>query len=240
MSIFHAIQRADDASYKCRLYTGVRVKSWQFTLSENSTIGDLTLQLTGGYASGNPFTYKNSVDPTLRTFATPATPPVFNTTTTPSTWCAPSTKNFPVTPFLFTHVTPVTIGIARSTFQSLSMSCTNKLMTRHWNNRFVQYQQFCGRDLTVTAQNFYTNMSPEDRLEYENTVAQTVSIELNDGASHTIIFTMNANNIIKTLEDSLPLDDIYTQTMTVTSQFDPAFTQTDQLLAADFQMAFTE
>ncbi len=51
---------------------------------------------------------------------------------------------------------------------------------------------------------------------------------------------MNTNNIITTLEDQLPLEDIYTQTITLTSQFDPAFSQTDQSLAADFQLAFVE
>ena len=60
--------------------TACECKSWNFTLSENSTIGDLTLQLTGAYAAGNPFAYLNSVDPTAQTYAVPATVPVFNTT----------------------------------------------------------------------------------------------------------------------------------------------------------------
>ena len=100
VSIFHAIQRSD-GTFKHRLYCGVRVKSWNFTLCENSTIGDLTLQLTGAYAAGNPYTYLNYVDPTAKTYAVPATFPVFNTTTMASTWCAPTTHIYPVNPWLF-------------------------------------------------------------------------------------------------------------------------------------------
>ncbi len=250
VSIFHAIQKSD-GTYKHRLYYGVRVKSWNFTLSENSTIGDLTLQLTGAYAAGNPFAYGNSVDPTAQTYAVPATVPVFNTTTTPSTWCAPSTQNYPVNPWLFLNTCStggtggngsVTIGTgagtARTTFQSLAMSCTNHLMTRFWANRFVQVSQLCGRDLTVSLQSWYTG-SPDDRTEYEKVDSQLATIVLGDG-THSITFTMNANNIIKTLEDSLPLSDIYTQSMTLSSQFDPGYSQADVNLAADFQLAFAE
>ncbi len=250
VSIFHAIQRSD-GTYKHRLYYGVRVKSWNFTLSENSTIGDLTLQLTGAYAAGNPFSYLNSVDPTAQTYVVPATVPVFNTTTTPSTWCAPSTQNYPVNPWLFLDTCStggsgaagsVTIGTgsgtARTTFDSLSMTCTNQLMTRFWANRYVTFSQFVGRNLTVSLNSFYVS-TPDDRTVYESVSPQLATIVLGDG-THSITFTMNTNNIATTLEDHLPLADIYTQTMTLTSQFDPAYSQTDVNLAADFQLAFAE
>jgi hypothetical protein len=229
----------------------VRVKSWNFTLSENSTIGDLTLQLTGAYAAGNPFTYLNYTDPTAQTYAVPATPPVFNTGATASTWCAPSTQNYPVNPWLFLDTCntggsgaagSVTIGTgsgtARTTFDSLSMSCTNELMSRFWANRYVTFSQFVGRKLTVTLSSFYVS-TPDDRTEYEQLAPQLATISLGDG-THNFTFTMNANNIATSLEDHLPLADIYTQTMTLTSQFDPGFFQADQVLAADFQLSFTE
>ena len=250
VSIFHAIQKSD-GTYKHRLYRGVRVKSWNFTLSENSTIGDLTLQLTGAYAAGNPYTYLNYVDPTAIAYDGSLHVPTFGATSVASTWCAPTTACLPVTPWLFLNTCStggtggngsVTIGTgagtARTTFQSLAMSGTNQLMTRFWANRFVQVSQLCGRDLTVSLQSFYTG-SPDDRLEYEKVEAQLATIVIGDG-THSITFTMNANNIIKTLEDSLPLSDIYTQSITLTSQFDPAFSQTDQALAADYQITFAE
>lgn len=248
VSIFHAIQ-ASDGTYKHRLYRGVRVKSWNFSLSENSTIGDLTLQLTGAYMSGNAYTYLNSVDPTAIAYDGSLHCPTFGSTTTPSTWCAPTTACLPVNPWLFLNLgSPgsVTIGpgtgagTARTTFQSLSMSGTNHLMTRFWANRFVQVSQFVGREVTASLQSYFPpGSSTDDRSEYEAVTPQLVTIVLGDG-THSITFTMNKANIIKTIEDSLPLSDIFTQTMTLTSQFDAGYSQTDAALAADFQIAFVE
>lgn len=250
VSIFHAIQRSD-GTYKHRLYYGVRVTSWNFTLSEGSTIGDLTLGLTGAYAAGNSFTYLNYTDPTFQTFAVPATVPVFNTGVTASTWCAPSTQNYPITPWLFLNTSStggtgangsVTIGAtpgtARTAFQSISMNSTNQLMRRWWANRYVQVSQFVGRKLNVSIQSYY-QPTPDDRTQYESIAPQLVTIVLGDG-THSFTFTMNANNIITSLEDDLKLADIYTQSMGLVSQFDAGFTQVDQALAADFQLAFVE
>ena len=129
-------------------------------------------------------------------------------------------------------------GTARTTFDSLSMTCTNQLMTRFWANRYVTFSQFVGRNLTVSLNSFYVS-TPDDRTVYESLSPQLATIVLGDG-THSITFTMNTNNIATTLEDHLPLADIYTQTMTLTSQFDPAYSQTDVNLAADFQLAFAE
>jgi hypothetical protein len=246
VSIFHAIQKSD-GTYKHRLYRGVRVKSWNFTLSENSTIGDLTLQLTGAYPSGNAYTYLNSVDPTAITFDGSLHCPTIGATSVASTWCAPTTACLPVTPWLFTNLgSPgsVTIGdgtgagTARTEFQSISISGTNQLMTRFWANRYVQVSQLCGREVTVSLQSRYTG-SPDDRGSYEAVTPQLATIVLSDG-THAVTFTMNKANIMKTLEDSLPLADIYTQSMTLTSQFDAGATQTDYALLPDFAVTFTE
>jgi hypothetical protein len=111
-------------------------------------------------------------------------------------------------------------------------------MTRFWANRFVQVSQMVGRKLTVSLDSFYSG-SPDDRSEFEKLDTQLATIVMGDG-THTITFTMNKYNIITTLEDHLPLADIYTQTMTLTSQFDPGYSQTDVNLAADFQLTFAE
>lgn len=247
--IFHAIQLASGA-YKCRGYPGVRVRGWNLSISQDSQIGTLSMDLTGTYPVGNQWVIGNSVDPTLQAFANPATAPTFNTTTTPSTFCAPATPNLPINPYLFINASNtggsgsagfLQIGsgalTARTQFQSVAMSCTNKLMPRYWANRSVQFSQFCGRSVTLTAQNFLTNV-PDDRTAYEGLVGQSISFSLSNG-THSASFVLNTNNIMTTFEDSLPLDDIYTQTLTAKSQWDPAYAQTDAALAADFQMAFT-
>ncbi len=75
VAILHAIQRSD-GTYKCRQYTGVKVRGFGLDISEGSTAGTLNLQLVGSAVAGNQWTLGNSVDPTLATFANPATPPL--------------------------------------------------------------------------------------------------------------------------------------------------------------------
>ena len=93
-----------------------------------------------------------------------------------------------------------------------------QLRDRFWANRFVQFSQFCGRDLKLTAQNFYSN-SPDDRTTFEGLTAQSISFSIGNG-THSVTFVMNTNNILTSVEDHLPLDDVYTQTLTATSQYD--------------------
>ena len=238
VTIMHAIQRSD-GTYKIRQYSGVRVESLSFTISEGSTLADITLNLLGSSVSGNQWSLGNYVDPTLQAAAWPATPPTFGTTSTPSTVCPPGPTNLPINPYVFVNVTPLTIGISRTTFQSIGLSINNKLAKRFWANRFLALSQFVGRSVTLSAQNYYTNMSPEDRVEYEGLVAQTVAwrAQQHEPQRH---FTLNTNNIITSLEDALPLEDVYTQSMTATSQWDSAFSQADVNLPADFQWRLPE
>lgn len=235
----HAIQRSD-GSYKCRGYPGVKVKSFALDISEGSTVGTITMQLVGSAVVGNPWTIGNSVDPTLQTFASPATPPAWNTTTTPSTFCPPATANLPINPYVFVNASGgLTIGTpTRSTFQSINLAVNNTIATRFWANRYVQFAQFTGRKVTLSAQQFYVNMSPEDRLEYETLVTQTVTVVLT-GASHSLTVTLNTANVINSLEDALPLADIYTQNINLTNQWDTTVTQTDPALACDLSLSFT-
>lgn len=252
VSIYHAIQlQPAGTTYKVRAYRGCKVKSWNFSISQDSQVGTLSLELTGAVAHGNQF--DSSVDPTLTAVGTA---PVYNAPPSASTIPYPATNNLPINPYLFINcgstggsgsagVLEIGTGALtnRTTFQSIGLSCTNRLMTRFWANRFVQFSQFCGRNLTLTAQEFFTN-SPDDRTAYEGLSGQSITLTISNG-THSMSFVMNTNNIFTSVEDSLPLADIYTQTLTATSQWDPAYTGAgsgpfqDPALAADFQMAFT-
>ena len=132
------------------------------------------------------------------------------------------------------------IGTQRTTFQSIQMTGTNSLMSRFWANRFAQFIEFCGRTTKLVAQNWYqpTHTSPDDRYTLESLASQTVRFGLGNG-TNSITFTMNNNNIMETIEDSLPLADIYTQTLTVTSQWDSTYSPSDPAYAADMQLSFT-
>jgi len=47
------------------------------------------------------------------------------------------------------------------------------------------------------------------------------TFELNNG-THSVTFNLETNSVITTFEDQLPLNDLYTQAMTITNQWDPA------------------
>jgi hypothetical protein len=239
VTIVHAIQM-DDGTYAVRQYPGVKVAKWTLEISSQSQIGELTLDLVGSSACGNPFNYGNYVDPTLQTFTGPgATPPTWGSTSTASTVSFPGTPNLPVNPHLFVDLgSGVTIGSARGAFESIHLTGDNHIARRWWANRFVQTQLFCGRTVSLTCENYYKHLTPSDRSQFESMTPQAASIEFNNG-THTITLTLNANNVITTLTDVLPLDNIYTQRLELASQWDPAYAQTDQALGADLEIAFT-
>jgi hypothetical protein len=227
VSCYHAITRSD-GTIKRRVYLGTKVDGWDLDVSEDGTIATLSLDLSASTPQGNQF--DSSTDPSSGTFPAPTDSP----------------NQFPTTgatgPYVFVHASGgLTIGSARTQFQSLRLSCRNVIARRFWANRFINLMRFVGRSTTLQAVNFYVP-SPDDRTDYEGLLGFQTSgtvpysstactLELNNG-THTCTFSLNNNDVITTLEDQLPLNDLYTQTMTVTNQYDPS-------TGNDFTMAFT-
>ncbi len=223
VAIYHGIARSD-GTIKRRVYLGCKVDGWELDVSEDSTIATLSLDISGSTPQGNQF--DSSTDPTAGTFPAPTD--------------AQMPQGGVTGPYVFVHASGgLTIGTARTQFQSLKLSSRNVLARRFWANRFINLMRFVGRSTTLEAQNFYVP-SPDDRTDYEgllgfNTGAgytgTACTLELNNG-THTATFNLETNSVITTLEDQLPLDDLYTETMTVTNQWDPA-------TSIDLTMAFT-
>ena len=213
VAIYHAITRSD-GSIKRRVYLGCKVDGWDIDVSEEATIATLSMDISGSTPQGNQF--DSSVDPTAVTFP------------------APTDAQMPVGgvtgPYVFVHASGgLTIGSARTQFQSLKLASKNVLARRFWANRFINLMRFVGRSTTLEAINFYAP-SPDDRTSYEgllgfNTGAgytgSTCTFESNNG-THSVTFNLETNSVITTFEDQLPLNDLYTQVMTITNQWDPA------------------
>jgi|GEM_PF-1149137 len=212
VSIYHAITRSD-GSIKRRVYLGAKVDGFDIDVSEDSTIATLSMDLSASTPQGNQF--DSSTDPTSTTFPAPTDSP----------------NQMPENPYVFVHASGgLTIGSARTQFQSLKLSVKNQMARRFWANRFVNLMRFVGRATTLEAQNFYVP-SPDDRTDYEGLLgfqtsgtvpysSTAVTFELNNG-THSVTFGLNNNSVFTTFEDQLPLNDLYTQTMTITNQWDP-------------------
>ncbi len=221
-SIYHAVQYGNPTSYatpyRMRAYLGCKVDGWDLDLSEDGTIGTLSLDISGSLPQ--------ATDPTISTFP------------------APTDYQIPVNPFVFTQASGgLTIGGARTQFQSIRISCKNQLARRFWANKYAALMRFCGRSTTLVAQNFYAQVpysgaANDDRTSYEALTAQTVSFEVQN-TYHAITVNMNTADVITTIEDNLPLNDLYTETMTVTNQWDPAATVADVNYAKDFSLTCT-
>ncbi len=201
VAIYHAIARSD-GSIKRRVYLGCKVDGWDVEVSEDGTIATLSMDLSASTPQGNQF--DSSTDPAGTVFPAPVDSP----------------NQMPINPYLFIHASGgLTVGTVRSTFQSIKISSKNQLARRFWANRFVNLMRFVGRSTTLDAANFYAS-TPDDRTSYEGLTTETTSFALNNG-THSVTFTLNTASVITTFEDQLPLNDLYTQTMTVTNQWDP-------------------
>jgi hypothetical protein len=202
-----------DGTFKRRVYLGCKVDGWDLDVSEDSTTATLSLNLSASTPQGNQF--DSSTDPTSVVFPAPTDSP----------------NQMPSGPYTFVHASSgLTIGSARTQFQSIKITSRNQLARRFWANRFINLLRFVGRSTTLEAVNFYVP-APDDRTDYEGllgfqtsgTVPYTstaVTFELNNG-THSVTFGLNNNSVFTTFEDQLPLNDLYTQTMTITNQWDP-------------------
>ncbi len=213
VAIYHAVARSD-GTIKRRVYLGCKVDGWDLEVSEDKTIATLSLAISGSTPQGNQF--DSSSDPTSAHFPAP----------TDTQMPAGGTTG----PYVFVHASGgLTIGSARTQFQSLKLSSKNVLARRFWANRFINLMRFVGRSTTLEMQNFYVP-SPDDRTAYEGLLGfnsgagytgSVCTFELNNG-THTATFNLETNSIITTFEDQLPLNDLYTQTSTVHCQWDPS------------------
>jgi hypothetical protein len=211
VSIYHAIQRID-GSVKRRVYLGCKVDSWDLGISEDSTIGRLSLDITGSTPQGNQF--DSSSDPTAATFP------------------APATNQLPYGPYVWINASGglTLVGAARTQFQSVRISSRNSIAKRYWASRFLSIMQFVGRATTFEAVNAYAP-TPDDRTSYEGLTTGSATFELNNG-TNSLTISLNTASVITTFEDQLPLNDLYTQTMTITNQWDPT-------VGSDLSLSFT-
>jgi hypothetical protein len=210
-AIYHGIQNFD-GTVKRRLYLGCKVDSWSVACSMDSTVATLTLQVSGSTPQGNQF--DSSVDPTATPF------PI------------PTDVQLPVDPFEWIHTGGhVTIGgAARTAITELTISSQNVLARSFYNNRFIQYLRFLGRNTTVATRLQYKT-SPDDRTAYEGLATGGLSVGFNDG-THGFTMDLKSQNIFDPFDDDLKLSDTYWQTSTSGNMWDAA-------AGTDFSLAFS-
>jgi len=219
-AILHAIQAttvSGTTSYVLRGYTGVKVAGYDFSISEQSQVGTLSLDLMG--STPLPAVEGGSAAAWFPSAPTDVQLP------------GPQGTGGGLGPYVFTHAgtggggTSLVLGgggtpITRAQFQSIHISSKNALMKRHWANQFAQTLRFCGRSTTLEAQHFY-NITPDDRINYETVTAMTpATFQLYASSTEAITWNFNSNSVLTSVTDQLALSDLFLQTLTLTSQYD--------------------
>lgn len=212
-ALYHGITRGDGTIDR-KVYLGTVVTGFDFTMSEGSTVGTLTLQLMAAVRQGNSF--DSSTDPSAGTFAVPAD------NNLPKDW--------------YTYVNAggsnyVTIGGAvRTQFTTLTISVRNVIAQAYYANRFPQVFQYLGRTTTVQTRLLYPPSTQTDRLYYETLASESLSIQLNNG-THGFTMDFKSTNVMEPLEDDLKMGDLYYQSSTSNNLWDTT-------AGTDFTLAF--
>lgn len=193
-----------DGTLRTKRFLGTKVATARLTGSRSSPVVYLELGLVASTPQGN--TFDSSPDPTLS---------------------APADSTFPTTPVLFQHARGgLTINnVAHTNFQSLTLNVQNRLKAYFDESRFANLIRMNGRGTTLSG-NSRLKASPDDRAAYESatTLASANTLVFANG-THTITFTLNAQNYFSSINEHFPLDEEIYYDWTVQNQLDPAATE---------------
>lgn len=146
----------------------------------------------------------------------------------------PADSVFPTETVLFQHLKGgLTLNnVARSNFQSLNVNVTNRIRPYFDESRFANLIRFNGRTTTIGGVS-RLKATPDDRTAYESntTFGSTNAVEFNSG-SHTITFTLNAQNYLSSIGEEFPIDEEVYYAWTLQNLLDTAAT-------TDFTFAVT-
>jgi hypothetical protein len=214
-SVYHAVVEPDQTVWRT-VHLGTKVEEWDFSISEDSQIGRLTLQLVASEEQGN--TFDSSSNPTAGTFP------------------APADNNFPIDPYVFIYAGGASYitygGSVRTQFTELHINSKNALPRRWYATRFISNPQLVGRRTTVATKIIYpSGTSNTDRTNYTTLAAESCSIELNNG-THGVTMNLNAQNILGPFEDDLKNADLYFQASTSNNKWDAT-------AGSDFTLTFS-
>jgi hypothetical protein len=171
---------------RTKRFLGAKVATLQLAASRDSPVMRCTLGLIASTPQGN--SYDSSSDPTLTD---------------------PADTVFPTDPVLFQHLKAgLTIGnVARSNFQSIGLGVTNRIRPYYDESRFASLIRSNGRTTKLTGSS-RLKPTPDDRAAYESaTVQGSANTVVFTNGTHTVTFTLNAQNYFDSISEQFPLDE---------------------------------
>jgi hypothetical protein len=209
VSVYHAIQFSDGTIRRKR-YAGCKAAGGRIEVSRQSTTAMLKLDLQACRSYGNAM--DSSSDPDATEFP------------------APSETDYPTGPYTFKNTsTKLKIGTTRAQYESISIAVQNALDGRWFEQSYLTVNKFCGRKTRLDAE-LYFKPSPDNRAAYEALTAQDAELTFDNG-THTAKVDFNGQNTIMKLDYNLPLNQAFTEKLSLTNRFDPSTPALDLTLS---------
>jgi hypothetical protein len=205
-TVYHAVISPTDNTIKRQAHVGMKVMDGTLSVSADSTVVTLTLNLEGAAVQGNPF--DSSADPTVTPFPNPVD------------------ANFPSDPYVFVHSGGSSYftygGAVRTAFTELNLKVSNHF-ARKWYpaSYYIGLLNWMGRKTSVSTRLLYPGSPQTDRTNFIQLTSEACSMEMNNG-THGFTVNMNAQNVLDPLEDDLKLNDVFEQTSTSNNMWDPS------------------
>lgn len=198
-TIYHAIMR-EDGTVKRSKYLGCKVAGGSIRCDADSQKMMLSLDIIGQKKKGNSI--DSSSDPDATEFPLPAD------------------TAFPTDTILFYHLASgLTINSAALSYpESIGIEWSNMMDPKWFASRFVSINRLRGRSARMTVRPLYT-ASPDWRTAFEARSSYDAAAVFTNG-TNTLTFTMNANNLVDSVNDDLSPGKQYMQEFTLENQYD--------------------
>ncbi len=108
-------------------------------------------------------------------------------------------------------------AVQRADLDSFSCTIKNILDTKYFVAANPQKIKWCGDEIDFVAKISYSVNVPRTDFEAVTGIAAAITF---DNSTHTLVFNMHANNVYKTVNDSLDMSKVFVQEVTLENHLD--------------------
>lgn len=142
----------------------------------------------------------------------------------PSSFTAPAATDYPTSEYVFQDMWSGSgifkVGSATTSVSSWAIDWTNFVTPQWYEASSIIEPRMMGRDINFTFTE-RLNSTPDRRTPFDARTAQDCEFTLHDGTG-SVKFDFHARSFMESIQDSLPLQNEYTRTITASVFFDPA------------------
>jgi hypothetical protein len=205
LSFYEAFLTQDGSTWDRKRWAGVKCDEWQLAATDTGEgrIWVLSGSCTGIRCVGNPHDGSSNPDATEFPF--------------------PADTDYPTGPYTFGHLGSgtgtVKIGTNRNaSCAGLTLRGRNRMTPEVYTGRFVQRNQFVGREVTAEATLRYIS-SPDDRDSYRQQAALDCEFKIDNG-TNSVLLDFAAKNVLRPWNVVKRYGAEFRQTLTLVNRYD--------------------